>query len=124
MSKLAHMQAAEYVYSSWDGESVFPHLCEILQTAPRTFYKHAGGNADGRTTNGKTVTDSRISVDMFFYNLYHTAAEYLPEHEFQLNDVDSQIEAEQSGKSDAAVQQCSRQRAFCHCLGRILKNKC
>ena len=42
------------------------HLCEILQTAPRTFYKHAGGNADGRTTNGKTVTDSRISVDMFF----------------------------------------------------------
>lgn len=94
------------------------HLCEILQTAPRTFYKHAGGNADGRTTNGKTMTDSRISVDMFFYNLYHTAAEYLPEHEFQLNDVDSQIEAEQSGKKHAAAEQCFQTEGLLPLLGQ------
>ena len=73
-------------------------LCQILQTSPRTFYKHRSGRPDRRASNGKPITDAQISVNMFFYNLYHTAAEFLPEHEHEsLKDVDSVIDAAEQG---------------------------
>lgn len=68
-------------------------LCAILSMTPRTCYKYVHGVTDGRSRNFGHVTPAGISVDQFFLELYHSAAEFLPEStQFHIDDVDSAIE--------------------------------
>ena len=68
-------------------------LCAILSTTPRTCYKHVHGVTDGRHKNFGHVTQASISVDQFFLELYHSAAEFLPEStQFHIDDVNAAID--------------------------------
>ena len=46
---------------------------------PRTFYKHLRGGVDMRQFNARSATESRMSVDHFFTELWLQCAEDLPE---------------------------------------------
>ncbi len=54
------------------------------------------GEVDGRHLNGRKLTVAGMSVDQFFLELYHSAAEMLPEQpDCELVNVDGSIEKDE-----------------------------
>ena len=73
-------------------------LFSVLGTCSRTFYKKVHGHIDKRVFNGRRKTVASISVDQFFLELYHSAAEFLPEDSScHVAGVDASIEEDSAG---------------------------
>lgn len=70
-------------------------LCEVLGCSARTFVKAVHGEVDMRFKNGRQCGEARISVDQYFFELYNSAAEFLPEDPAcKVEDVDNSISAD------------------------------
>ncbi|CAE7241926.1 unnamed protein product [Symbiodinium natans] len=72
-------------------------LHAMLEMSPSTYMKLLKGQSfDGRSHNGRAVTEVSASVDQFFLEMYHSAAEYLPEDTAcHLEDVDWTVAQEE-----------------------------
>lgn len=68
-------------------------MCELLRTSPRSHYKKVHGVPDRRQNNRRNPTNSSMSVDAFFLDLYHSTAEFLPEIcNYHLSNVDEAMD--------------------------------
>ncbi|CAJ1425821.1 unnamed protein product [Effrenium voratum] len=71
-------------------------LLKLLGTSARTFTKAVQGSIDKRQFNGRQATEASMSVNQFFLEVYHSAAEFLPEDpSCHVTNVDASINADE-----------------------------
>ncbi|CAJ1436032.1 unnamed protein product [Effrenium voratum] len=78
-------------------------LTALLGCSARTFQKAThGGSVDLRQNNGRARADASISVDQFFFEMYNSAAELLPEDpSCHVEDIDNSIDADERPAASA-----------------------
>ncbi|CAE7558087.1 unnamed protein product [Symbiodinium sp. CCMP2592] len=78
-------------------------LFALLEISASTLGKLCKGHCfDGRVTNGRMVTEAGMSVDQFFLEMYHSAAEFLPEDDTcHMENVDWTVQQEELQESQA-----------------------